>query len=172
MPALLWVELGLIPLVVRVMSSGVFRGGGTLRMTLSSLSDDGWGCALTLLVVWPEVSQHWRLQAVGWGQVLVPKWQTPAELTLMNIPWGLCQQCPCLHSEPELTPISPGDLPRPASGFGPGSYGVTALPWVPVHVKSCVHLPRVKSLFPPVLCSSCTQASLAFKAKCFGGSSS
>ena len=24
-----------------------------------------------LLIVWPEVSQHWSLQAVGWGQVLV-----------------------------------------------------------------------------------------------------
>ena len=34
---------------------------------------------------------------------------------------------------------------------GPGSYGVTALCWVLVHVKSCVHPPRVESLFFPVL---------------------
>ena len=33
-------------------------------------SADGWGCVPTLLVVWPDVSQHWSLQAVGWGQVL------------------------------------------------------------------------------------------------------
>ena len=34
---------------------------------------------------------------------------------------------------------------------GPGSYGVTALCWVLVHVKSCVHPPRVESLFFRVL---------------------
>ena len=51
-----WVELGLILLVGRTV----------LRKMLSSLSADGWGCLLALLVVWPEVSQHWSLQAFGW----------------------------------------------------------------------------------------------------------
>ena len=50
--------------------------------------------------------------------------------------------------------------------------GVTALPWVPVHVKTCACPARVESLFPPVLWSSCTQAPLTSKAKCSGGSSS
>ena len=112
-----------------------------------------------------------EVQAVWWYQVSVPKWQPLGELTLMGIPWGICHQCPCLHSEPQLTPTSPGDPPRPTGGSGPGSYGVTALPWVPVHMKPCVHPPRVESLFPPILWSSCTQALLAFKAKCSGGSS-
>ena len=67
-------ELGLVPLVGRAMSKGVFRGGCEIRMTLGSLSADGWCWVSTLLVVWPEVSQHWSLQAVGWGQVSVPKW--------------------------------------------------------------------------------------------------
>ena len=34
-----WVELGLVPLVVRVVSKGVLRGGFELRMTLGSLSE-------------------------------------------------------------------------------------------------------------------------------------
>ena len=41
-------------------------------------------------------------------------------------------------------------------------------PWDPVYTGPCVHPPRVESLFPPVLWSSCSQALLAFKAKCFG----
>ena len=43
-------------------------------------------------------------------------------------------------------------------------------PWVLVHTRICVHPPRVESLFPPVLWSSCTQALLTFKAKYSGGS--
>ena len=39
-------------------------------------------------------------------------------------------------------------------------------------MKPCACPPRVESLFPPVLWSSCTQAPLAFKAKGSGGSSS
>ena len=76
---------GSLPLMARAMSRGVFRGSCGLRMTLGTLSADGWGCVPTLLVVWPEASQHWSLQAVGWGQVSVPKWQCPGVLTL-NIP--------------------------------------------------------------------------------------
>ena len=67
MPARWWAELGLGPLVGRAMS----RGGCELRKSLGSLSADGWGCVPTQLVVWLELSQHWYLQAVGWGQVLV-----------------------------------------------------------------------------------------------------
>ena len=61
-------KLDLVPLIDR----DVFRGGCGLRTTLGSLSTDRWGS--TLLVVWPEVSQHWSLQAVRWGQLSVPKW--------------------------------------------------------------------------------------------------
>ena len=42
-PAHWWVELGLVPLVSRAMSRGMFRGGCELRTTLGSLSADGWG---------------------------------------------------------------------------------------------------------------------------------
>ena len=68
MPAHWWVELGLGPLVGRVMSRGLSRGGCGLRKSLGSLS--GWDCVPALFVVWFEESQRWSLQAVGWGQVL------------------------------------------------------------------------------------------------------
>ena len=74
MPAHWWVELGLLPLVGRAISRGVFRGGYGLRKALSSLSADGWGYVPALLVVWPEASQHWSQRADGWGQASVPKW--------------------------------------------------------------------------------------------------
>jgi len=87
-PAYWWVELGLVPLVGRAISEGVFISGSCLfRTTLSRLSADGWGCVPTLLVVWPEKSQHWSLQVVGWGRVLVRKWQPPRGL----MPISTCQ---------------------------------------------------------------------------------
>ena len=145
-PSHWWVEPGLVPWVHRVVSSGVLIGSCWLRTTSGSLSADGWVCVPTLLVVWPEAPQHWSLQAVGWVPISVPKWQPLGALMLMSIPWGLhhwCPCCPCPHCEPLLTPTSTGDPPRPADRSGPGSCAVTALPWVPVHVKPCVRFARV-----------------------------
>ena len=67
-------------------------------------------------------------------------------------------------------PCSPGDLLRPAGRSGQGFFGVGALLWVPVHVKICVCAPRVEPVFLPVLWSSCTDTSLAFKGRCYGDS--
>ena len=69
-----------------------------------------------------------------------------------------------------FTPVFPGCPPRTAVRFDPDSYGDLTLPWAPVHMKVHVHLLRMGSLFPPVLWSSCTQAPLAFNAKCSRGS--
>ena len=171
MPAHWCVELCVVPLVDRATSRGVFRSGCELSTTLGSLSADGWGCVPPLLVVWPEASQHWSLQAVGWSQVSVPKWPPLGQLVPINMLWGLHLQSPCARSAPQPTHTSPGDPPHHTGWSSPGSCGVTALFWVPVYVKSCVHPPRVQFLFLPVLWSSCTQALLAFKAKCSGGSS-
>ena len=68
--------------------------------------------------------------------------------------------------EPQPTPASSGDLPKPTSRSVLGSCGVTALLWVPGHLKLYVRPPRVVSLLSSVLWSSCTQAPLAWKAKC------
>ena len=99
----------------------------------------------------------------------MPSWGPLGELTLNNIFWGLCHQYPCPHSELQPTPASPGDPTRPLVRSNPSSYVSIALCWVPAHVRSCVHPPRVESLFLPALWSSCIQAPLAFKAKCAGG---
>ena len=84
----------------------------------------------------------------------------------------------CPRSEPQPTPKSSWDYPQhtphrdPQIDSGWDSYRVTALPWDLVYMKYCVCSPRVESLFTPVLWSSFSQAPLAFKAKCHGGSCS
>ena len=75
-------------------------------------------------------------------------------------------------SESQLTPASPGDPPRFVGKSSPSSYGVTALCWVSVYVTTFWCPPSLEALFCPVLWRPCTQVSLAFKAKCFGDSSS
>lgn len=138
-----------------------------LRTTLGSLSHDWWGCVLTLLVVWPEVFHHWNLQAVGWGKLLVPKWQPPGKLTLKRIPWVSTISVLVPRVSHRL-PLSPSEgPPRPIGRSGPRSYGGIALPLVPVHMKPCVLLEW--DLFPLVLWSPSTQAPLAFKAKLLWG---
>ena len=56
-------------------------------MTLRSLSSYGWDYVPILLAVWPEAFQHWSLQVVEWGLVLVLKWGPLGELMVINIPW-------------------------------------------------------------------------------------
>ena len=63
-------------------------------------------------------------------------------------------------------------LPRRPGRSSLGSYGGTALFWVPVHVRHGVHPSRVESLFSPALGNSYTHSLLTFKARCSGGSSS
>ena len=69
-----------------------------------------------------------------------------------------------------FTPVFPGCPPRTAVRFDPDSYGDFALPWDSVHVKVCVRLLRMGSLFPPLLWSSCTQVPGAFNTRCSRGS--
>ena len=81
----------------------------------------------------------------------------------------LCFQCPSLTTS-HVHPRFPRNPPRTVVGFDPDSYGDSALPWDPVHVKVCVCLLRMVSPFPPVPWSSCTQAPLALNARCSGAS--
>ena len=168
-PAHLWVELHLVPLVSRAVSRGSwFWAQDNFRQPVS------WWLRLYSHLVGFLAWVTSALEPAGcwWGQVLVPKWQPPRELTLMNTPWGICHLSPCPHSEPHPTPGPPEVHPRPIDRSGQGSYGVTALPCVFMHMKSCVYPPRVEFLFSQVPWNSCMQAPLAFKAKFSGGSSS
>ena len=60
-------------------------GSCVLRKTLNSLFAHGLDC-VPPLAVWPEASNHWSLQAVGWDQVLVRKRQLPRGLMPVSIP--------------------------------------------------------------------------------------
>ena len=80
------VELGFVPLVGRAMLRGLFRASYVSRRTLNGLTLMG-GSLFPLFVVWPEASQHWCLEALGWGWFLFPKWPIPRELMPMIIPW-------------------------------------------------------------------------------------
>ena len=77
-----------------------------------------------------------------------PKRAASRSITLMIIPWDFfLHSVSCHHSEPQSTHAFPGDPPRPAGRSDPDFYGVPALPWDPVHVKSWVHPLGVESLF-------------------------
>lgn len=53
-----------IPLLAGHVKRGVYRW---LWGQDSFMSVDRWGCGSTLFIVRPEASQHWSLQALGWG---------------------------------------------------------------------------------------------------------
>lgn len=81
----------------------------------------------------------WVLEPTGcWvEQFLVPKCQPPEELTPVNAPWYLCQQCLCPQSEPQPA-LSPEDLPRSTGRYGPG-FKITAFALGPgMHESLCV----------------------------------
>ena len=103
-----------------------------------------------------------------WGQIF-PKWPPPEKGTLLNIPESFASN-DLPSQQATFTPLFPGGPPGTVVRFDPDSCGDFALPWDPVHVKVCVRLLGMGSLFPRVLWSSCTQAPLAFNARCFGGS--
>ena len=89
-------------------------------------------------------------------------WLFPRPLPLRSFP----------HNKPQSPPVFPGDPPRTAGGSDPYSYGVSALPLDPAHMKPYVHPSRVEFLFLQVLWSSWAKVLMAFNAKCSGGSSS
>ena len=103
-----------------------------------------------------------------WGQIF-PKWPPPEKGMLLNIPKSFSSNV-LLPQQAMFTPVIPGCPPRTAVRFDPDSYGDISLPWDPVHVKVCVSLLRMGSLFPPVLWSSWAQDPLACNARCSRGS--
>ena len=109
------------------------------------------------------------LSTDGWGQIFL-KWPPPEKGTAAEYSLELCLSMSFPHNKPHSPLLTPGCPPRTAVRFDPDSYGDLALPWDPVHVKVCVCLLRMGSPFPPVLWCSCSQAPLAFNARCSRGS--
>ena len=113
----------------------------------------------------------WGFSALMGGGQIFPKWPLPRELTLMIILKNFASNF-LPHNKPQLPPVFPGAPPRSADRYDPDSYGVSALPWDPVHMKICVYPSRVESLLPPSLWSSSAPSLLALNAKCSRGSAS
>ena len=68
MPVFWGMKLGLVFLVGRSTSGGVYLGVCGLIMILGSLSANGWCCVPVLLVVWHRVSRTvacWSLSGAG-----------------------------------------------------------------------------------------------------------
>ena len=114
-----------------------------LRETLSHKSANGWGCCVPALLVWPEVIQHWSLQAVWWD--CFPELLLPVTLSLQRV-----------TTNPHPTSIRvPVVL---ADKSGPVSSGVTAFFVLSSGVRETfVYRPRMEFLFPPVVWKSCSQ---------------
>lgn len=98
-----------------------------------SLSAEGWGC---LFGLWCPSTGACSL--LGEARSWCCNGCLPESSRQMNIRQYFRHQCPCLHSKPELTPTSLGDLPKPAGRSGQSSCRVTALPQIPGHMRPCV----------------------------------
>lgn len=119
------VALGIGPLVGRAFL-GMCLEAAVLRKSWNNVSADQWECVPTQFFVWPEVSQHWRLQAFRWGWVFVPKYQVLEEAPQVSVFQYVHQQCLCPQDGPHPPPASPEDTPKIRSGFDSGYYPVTA----------------------------------------------
>ena len=126
---------------------------------LGSLSVDGRSCVPTLFVVWPEVEPDF-------SKLLAPMGAHANDYFLGPLP-----PVSCHHTGPQPTSAIPADTPRPPGRTGSDSMESLFALGVSAQETSCAS-PRVESLFPPDMWSSCAQALLAFNAKYPWGSSS
>ena len=117
------------------------------------------GAVIPSDIVWPGASQHW------WVGSNFPKMATHFDEYSCDFASNVFPP----QWAPTVTTVFLGGPLRPAPRSDSDSYGASALPWDPVHMKPCVHLSRMGSL-PPVLWSSCVQPPLAFTARCSSGS--
>ena len=154
----------LITLLGGALSLGEIRGGCVPGGSLGRMFTDWWGCLWCCLdYCWPGASQRWRVEPD------FPKMATSKGTQTDDYFKELCLQCP----SPTMShnhPVFPGDPPRTAVMSDSHFYGVSALPWDPVHMETCVCLSRMGSPFPSVLWYSCAEAPLAFNDRCSGGS--
>ena len=110
--------------------------------SLDSLFTDGWGCNPTWIVVWPGASQ--RL----WVGPDFSNTATSRGTHADDYSRDLSFQCPSPHNKPQSPPVFPEDPPRTVVRSDTDSYGDSALPWDPVHMKTCMCLSRMGLHFP------------------------
>ena len=126
------------------------------------------GAVSAQLAVWPEASQHWCLQAVGWGWPPPPNSLAPGAHELKGgshndvyqhqcpavegaSKYG-CYQCPCPQGEPHPCPAPLGHALRLACRSGPGSYQITTFALGPSACEIlCVPFKSVASISPSPL---------------------
>ena len=85
---------------------------------------------------------------------------------------GVLPKCLWPQSELELSPASLWGSPGSVGSLTQARFKLLRLPWVPEHVKFCVHPLKLESLFPAALWLSWKWVPLAFKTRCSGDSSS
>ena len=102
-----------------------------LSKTLIRLTVDGWGWVPSLLVVWPEVTQHWSL-LWPFGGANGGLWEGSRQGVFPTTSAASVLVLSVSHSHP---PASVGDPLTPAGRSGSVSYGVT----VPSPGSRCAH---------------------------------
>ena len=133
--------------------------------SLGSLFTEGWGCVPPGLLFALGLLRSWLTGGARFSQ----NGHLQRKALLLNIPESFAFNV-LPSQQATFTPVFSGCPPRTAVRFDPDSHGDLALPWDPVHMKVCVRLLRMGSLFPPVLWSSYAQAPLAFSARYSRGS--
>ena len=85
-----------------------------------------------------------------WGQIF-PKWPRTGEFTLMIFPKNFASNV--LLTMSNSHPVLPEDPPRTTGRSDPDSYGVSALPREPIHMKACgvFHFKSGVSIFPSLM---------------------
>ena len=133
-----------------------------LSKILICLTADGWGWVPSLLVFWPEATQHWSLPGL-FGGANGRLWEGSCQGVLPRTSAASVLVPTVIHSHPPHPCICrrPSNSSRCVWFSLP--WGHCSFPWVPMCTLLCVCPPRVESLFPPVLSKSCNQIPLAFK---------
>ena len=114
--------------------------------TSIQLPADGWSCAPSLLVVWPEATQSWNLQAIGDLQEDLCQDASPRTgAACVRIPWQATSN-PHFCRRPTNTHVNMAQSPVESLLFSPGS-------WYSQNFVCALQ----ESLFPQVLSKLCNQ---------------
>ena len=99
------------------------------------------------VVVWPEASQHWSLNAVGWGQVSFPKWWHLGGALINDHSLWLPLQCPA-PTVNHRRPLPPQEILQ-GSQVGMAQAFMHHFSSLGSGACECfLHPPRVDSVFP------------------------